>query len=554
MFTLQMRKLGFAVAAIVVMVGSFAQAADGTWNGITGNWSDNTTPGGVWTNGIPADGADFTANFTGINITATKTNTLDSNRTIGNITFTDATTASHDLTINGANVLTLDRTDATKPTINVISRTLTISSKISGSDGLQKIGAGTLSLSGNNDYTGTTAINTGVVIIAHANALGTTAGNTTIACTGLTSTGGRLQFSSGSGNPITVAENITITGNSNGGTSAINNSGQATVTLSGNIILSSLTGGIRLDTNNSGSNMILAGIITQTESSQALIFNTNSTGGQNIVVNNPIALNGGTLQIQGTGFSVVKGVNATDGTGIGQTTIVSGGTLRLGVTNALNTTANLTVDGTFNLNNFSQTVNALIGAATGILQNGIAGTKTLTVGNGGGSGTFSGVIQTGTGQIALIKTGAGSQTLTGVNTYSGATLINEGTLVGVVGGSCANSAVTNASAGTLAINVINDTNQWTCASLTLNNGSQLKFNFMGTPSSTNAPLKILGNLIFVGTPTIEVVPGTLGTYPLLTVAGTVPETVPTLAGDIGALQWIGKTLWVAPSGTAFFVR
>jgi autotransporter-associated beta strand protein len=217
----------------------------------------------------------------------------------------------------------------------------------------------------------------------------------------------------------------------------------------------------------------------------------------------------------------------------------------------------LTNNGNFDLANFNQTVNALTGASTGIVKNSVAGTKTLTVGNGGGSGTFNGVIQANTGKIQLIKTGAGTQTLTSTNTYTGATLINEGTLVGVVGGSCVNSAVTNASAGTLAIGVVNDTNQWTCASLTLNNGSQLKFNFTGTPSPITAPLKILGDLTVVGTPTIEVVPSTSGTYPLLTITGAVPGTLPTLIGDIGNLQWIDKTLWVvpaAPAGTSMFAR
>jgi|GEM_PF-5182835 len=137
--TLGTRFVVMATTALLVCAGSQprAQAADGTWIqtgagpfdwGIAGNWSGSTI----------ADGADFTAFFTP-NITAAQTVNLAAPQTIGNITFTDSTTSSNDLTISGANILTLDRTDATKPTINVTQagRILIIDSVIAGSDGLQ---------------------------------------------------------------------------------------------------------------------------------------------------------------------------------------------------------------------------------------------------------------------------------------------------------------------------------------------------------------------------------------------------------------------------------
>jgi fibronectin-binding autotransporter adhesin len=174
----------------------------------------------------------------------------------------------------------------------------------------------------------------------------------------------------------------------------------------------------------------------------------------------------------------------------------------------------------------------------------------LTIG-GAGSVTISNVVS---GVGGLIKDGAGTLTLTANNTYSGATLINEGTLAGVVGGSCSNSAVTVASAGALGINVTDNNKKWTCASLAMNNGSQFKFDFTGTPSTSIAPLNILGTLSFSGTPTIVVTPGNIvfGTYPLLTVGGSAPlSVVPTLTGVNGSLAWIGNTLWltIAPAPT-----
>ena len=61
--------------------------------------------------------------------------------------------------------------------------------------------------------------------------------------------------------------------------------------------------------------------------------------------------------------------------------------------------------------------------------------RLLTVGIDNGSGTFSGsIINTG-GQIALVKTGSGTQTLAGTNTYTGNTTVADGTLSVAPGGS-----------------------------------------------------------------------------------------------------------------------
>jgi autotransporter-associated beta strand protein len=202
---------------------------------------------------------------------------------------------------------------------------------------------------------------------------------------------------------------------------------------------------------------------------------------------------------------------------------------------------------------------ALIKSVSGLLTLGGAITTTLSndlTFDGAGDVTVTNVIS-GAGRV--IKNGTGTLTLTTNNTYSGATLINEGTLVGVVGGSCSNSAVTVASAGALGVSVTDNTKKWSCASLALNNGSQLKFNFTGTPSTTVAPLNILGSLTFSGTPTIVVSPSNTapGTYPLLTVGGAAPTSVPTLTGvSYGRLAWIGNTLWLtivpAPTIITFF--
>jgi autotransporter-associated beta strand protein len=69
-----------------------------------------------------------------------------------------------------------------------------------------------------------------------------------------------------------------------------------------------------------------------------------------------------------------------------------------------------------------------------------SGSPVLTISNNSDF-TFNGVISSG---LSLVKAGAGTQTLTNVNTYTGSTTINGGTLLVVSPGSLgAGSAVTN---------------------------------------------------------------------------------------------------------------
>jgi autotransporter-associated beta strand protein len=183
--------------------------------------------------------------------------------------------------------------------------------------------------------------------------------------------------------------------------------------------------------------------------------------------------------------------------------------------------------------------------------------------------TLSGVIS-GTGN--LIVTNTGNLILTGVNTYNGAMTVKGGTLTGVTGCSCSNSSVTVTNSpgltSTIGVLITNNTQQWTCKSLTFKTngvGSQLRFRYTVSPSTNIAPLNITSNLAFAGKPEIVMDPANLtpGTYPLLVVGGVIPPEVPSLSSDglkelgyQGGLEWSGNTLLFRLStfGTVISIR
>jgi len=126
-------------------------------------------------------------------------------------------------------------------------------------------------------------------------------------------------------------------------------------------------------------------------------------------------------------------------------TVISGGQLKLGLNNALPSEGSLIVNagGTLDLNGHSQQVSSLEGGGTVDSKTG-TGSFTLTA----QAGTFSGVIENTAGTLALTKTSYATLTLSGVNTYTGATTVSDGTLL-VNGSLAAGSAVTVAAGKTL---------------------------------------------------------------------------------------------------------
>jgi autotransporter-associated beta strand protein len=126
-----------------------------------------------------------------------------------------------------------------------------------------------------------------------------------------------------------------------------------------------------------------------------------------------------------------------------------------------NTPLTVNVNGTFDLNGGSQAVGSLAGAGAVINSN--AGAALLTLGNDGTNQTFSGTI---TGNLAVTKVGTGLQTFSGANSYIGGTTINAGALsFASLGALPTTGQITvNLGGGLVGLGAYPNVNQWLTAS------------------------------------------------------------------------------------------
>jgi len=202
------------------------------------------------------------------------------------------------------------------------------------------------------------------------------------------------------------------------------------------------------------------------------IQNGTLTGSTYTTYNGSISANlagAGALTKGGTGAVTLSGTNSYSGG-----TTVTSGNLTLGSSTALGSASgSLTVNGgNVELNGNNIGVGNLTGLGGNIHNDG-SSNVTFTIGNGNATGgNFAGSIANtdsgGTGLLALVKVGNGTQTLSGANTYGGGTIINAGTLalsgVGTFGNSTNALTVSGGTAD------LGSTSQ-TLGSVTLNNGA-----------------------------------------------------------------------------------
>jgi autotransporter-associated beta strand protein len=257
--------------------------------------------------------------------------------------------------------------------------------------GIVKGGPGTLALTAANTYSGPTTVSAGTLLVGNATALGTGASAIQLndAATGANNVALLL------GGAMTFSRSINV-----------NNQGTGTVTIGGNQASGTST---------------FSGAITLGRS-----VNLQSVTGDRDVISGSISGAGGLTKV-GSGRLALTGTNTYGGS-----TIISAGILQTEGGSAIPDTSDVTVNAgtTWKLAWEGEAINGLNGGGGVQIHELTNVSKTLTVGAGGGTGTFSGTINNGGGTLSFIKAGSGTQTLNsaGANTMSGSVTINAGTL------------------------------------------------------------------------------------------------------------------------------
>ena len=480
-------------------------------------------------------------------------------------------------TNNSGNVLTISgAVDTNKKDLTVNgSGNTTISGVISNHAALTFTGTGTLTLSGVNTFDGLLTIQSGSLSIGTINNDSTDGvlGNNSLAVIlGGSGTTGTLRYTgstasstkkftmatggTGTFQITTAGTNLTLSGVIDG-SGALTKTGTGTLTLTGTntytggstinagtvvvnsaASLGATSGGVTL---NAGTVEVSTGFSTSrvyTLGDAASTFQVDS--GQTFTLSSIIG-GTGALNKTGTGTMVLSGINTYSGG-----TVLGAGTLQLSGSGTLGSTGGtLTVNGgTVDLNGTNQTVGNLTGSGGTILNNSTGTNRTLTIGYSNGTGgNYAGVIAdhtSGTGTVALTKTGTGTITLSGTNTFTGATTVSGGTLT-VAGASTgalgSTASITVNSGGTLLLGANNQINN--SATMTLNGGTFAKGGYYeGTSSSVGLgalTLTATGSHVDFGTGTVGVLtfasfsPG-LFTLTIDNWTGT-PNTVGTASTD-----------------------
>ncbi|EAZ7152099.1 autotransporter outer membrane beta-barrel domain-containing protein [Salmonella enterica] len=417
------------------------------------------------------ENVDANSGWNGQSLTKTGAGTLILN---AENTYTGSTTISEG-TLIATNVEALGTGDVTNDAVLELNTGGDFDNAISGSGQVVKSGDEMLTLSGSNTYTGGTTISGGTLVASNVEALGS--GDVTDNATLELNTGGDFD-------------------NNIGGTGSVVKSGDETLTLSG---ANSYTGGTTI----SGGTLVAT--------------NVEALGTGDITDNATLELNAGgdfTNNIGGTG-SVVKSGDKTltlSGTNTYRGgTLISDGTLVASNVEALGT-GNVTDNATLELSTGGDFANNIGGTGSVVK----SGDKTLTLSGAnsytggttisGGTLVASNVEALGSGDITdnatlelntggdfdnaisgsgqVVKSGDKTLTLSGANSYSGATTISGGTLIATHVNALGTGAIDNR-----ASLLLDASGQFTVTDLTTESGGNTEIGAGSTLQATTLTQK-----------------------------------------------------------------
>ena len=438
-----------------------------TWNTAgAGNWSDSSK----WTNDL-ANGARpmasgiayYTLNFSQAG-TYTSTHDRNAGFLLNKLNFGGTVTlagSSLTLSANGDTLPTVNQNSVSQVTFNTpislaanttIGGTstgdVTVNSNITGAGSLTKSNGGTLNLNGTNSYTGSTLISAGVVSCSLLNSspLGG-AGSVNVTIQGgailamnrnqitgnLTLNGGKIATGNGWGDdgwngPVGLSGISTIDVGGTDGSFFMT----GVVSGSGSLIKLGTSGkAVRL----TGANTFTGALNIQAGGIQASSLNrisggtaSSNLGAPTTVANGTLSLGasgtGGTLVYDGPGETtdrVIKLAGTTGSATISQSGTGAGFPTTRGESGFLKLTSNVSIPGTAGVDN----------RKTLILTHSNSDATGTNPGRGEISGNIGDSVLGAVNQLAtsITKSGIGTWTLSGVNSYSGATRIQAGTLI-----------------------------------------------------------------------------------------------------------------------------